>query len=380
MGNWTGIHWTHLKTAAEVWTDSGWNVFGWDGGYVAFGVLAAQADSGSQVARVRTQHSTDGVSWFPGRSFDVPPADQALPYGGLAAGAGVAGVVQGPGGLLAYDYYDCVCACVVPRVVPLAVSTDGANWQAVKGNVVGNWLGAGPAGYIITDGTAVQISHDGVSWTKAQVRGTASVKVDRIDSGTSFGGGFVISSEAYAGMVDGVKCPVRYPIPGNPMVWFSADGKTWTPQVLPDRFSGPGYGIEVCRFNELLLAEEWTDVDKLQWSSVDGKTWTSTSADVGCSEGGAGGLMRFGGVMSFAGHYIYVGPPCDMGSPYWGVRAISPDLRLETMPQTGDLPGWRWFGEGPGALGVEALGPAGLILSDGQGNLWIGVPTEGATR
>jgi hypothetical protein len=199
------------------------------------------------------------------------------------------------------------------------------------------------------------------------------VKISRIDSGTSFAGGFIISSEASGGMSDPGVCG-RAPIPKDPAVWFSADGKTWTPQPLPGQHRGAGDSITVCRINGLLLAEEWMLDGRLQWSSTDGRAWTTTSADVGCSGDGPGGMMSFGGLMPLAGHYLYTDPPDDMYGNAWQVRVVSADLHLETMLQTGDVPWWDWYGEG---LGAEVLGPAGLILSDGNGNLWVGVPTDG---
>jgi hypothetical protein len=370
-GNWTGLHWTAAKTTANVWTqsngsgpyatgnvtESGWAVFGWDKGYVAFDVITTKAKSGSETTIIETEHSTDGLSWSAGQSFSPPPVD---PTNGT--NSGVSGVLQGPAGLLAYDYTDCVCVCIV-RIYPLAVSPDGVTWQTVKGSIVGNGLDAGPMGYIATEGTSVETSQDGINWTKTRLSGTTSARVGRVDSAEWFAGGFVAWSETHEGMSPSSMCG-PYPIYDQPALWFSADGKTWTQQVLPNSYSGKVATGDICLVNgDLLLAEEWdgSGSPNKVWGSRDGTTWTPT--DITCAD--------FGG-MAFAGHYLN-----NSFDPYgnWTLEVLGPDFQYQALSETGDLPNsqdvWAYHGW------TDALGPAGLIVSDGLGGLWIGVPTAG---
>ena len=385
-GNWTGIHWTHVQTTAAVWmtpaglgpisngnvTESGWTVFGWDDGYVAFDVITTKSKNGSKVTVIDTEHSTDGITWSAGGSF-TPPSftpdwpDQQSPS--------VGGVEEGPAGLLVYDYYDCVCECHFPTIHPLGASTDGVTWQTVQGAVVGDWLDAGSAGYIVPEGNQVEISNDGITWTGTRLSGKAFAMVDSIDSGASFAGGFVITSETYGPLTKGRMC-IQFPIPMSPTVWFSADGKTWARQILPGGNIGEGDGsAQVCHVNDhLLLAEEWDGLGSLlQWTSSNGTTWTSASTDVSCDD-----TQGYGGLVPFAGHYLYqyFDP-----SGNWILETLGPDLQYESLVETGDEPDWQdvWH-DAYGAANLEsdwALGAAGLIVSDGHGNLWVGVLTSG---
>ncbi len=337
-------------------TESGWSVFGWDDGYVAFDVVTTKSKNGSKVTVIDTEHSTDGISWSAGGSFTPPSFTPDVPD---QQSPSVDGIEEGPVGLLVYDDYDCVCACHFPTIHPLGASTDGVTWQTVQGVVVGDWLDAGSAGYIVTEGDQVEISQDGISWTRTRLSGKAFATVDSIDSGASSAGGFVITSETYGPPTQGAMC-VQFPIPMNPTVWFSADGKNWVRQILPGGIA-KGYGsATVCHINaHILLAQEW-DGSELDWTSTDGEAWTSASTGFSC-EG-----------MPLAGHYLL-----DSFDPYgnWTVEVLGPDLHYEALAETGDEPNWHdvWADHG----WVDALGPAGLIVSDGQGGLWVGVPFAG---
>jgi hypothetical protein len=265
-----------------------------------------------------------------------------------------------------YSDWDCVCACPIPTIVPIAVSPDGVSWRTVQGKVVGNWLDAGAAGYIATQGTDVEMSPDGISWVSSKVSGTASVSVDHLNSGVSFAGGFVVSSETYKGMTISSMC-LSTPISFNPAVWFSADGKTWAQQVLPDAYTGLGQEIGVCRINDhLLLADQSTGSDWLHWTSTDGRSWKPVSTDLHC---GNTQEPTVWGLKVLSGHYFY-----DAFDPYgnYTLEVLGPDLQFIAPHQTGDVPDWQdvWSNDG-----ADALGPAGLIVSDANGNLWIGVPT-----
>lgn len=269
---------------------------------------------------------------------------------------------RGPAGLLAYDHTGDICS-PVPTIYPLAVSPDGVTWRTVTGNIVANGLDAGPMGFIATEGTSVEISQDGINWTKAKLSSTASARVDRVDSAEWIEGGFVAWSETYEGMSRGQMCGPE-PIYDKPALWFSADGKAWTRQVLPNSYSGKVATGDICLVNgDLLLAQEWDGSGSPYkvWRSSNGTTWIPT--DITCADFGD---------MEFAGHYL-----SNSIDPYgnWTLGVLGPDFQLQSLSETGDLPNSQdvWANHG----WTDVLGPAGLIVSDGLGGLWIGVPSAG---
>ncbi len=364
-GEWTGLRWTHTQTTEDVWTTDpyeGWQVFGWDGGYVAFHGVRRGTGDDWVLAEVQTKHSVDGRLWLPGQTFAVPSID------GSEGRGEVGGVVVGPAGILAYDYHNCVCACVVPRVVPLAVSQDGVLWQTVKGNVVGNSLDAGPSGYVLTEGTSFATSQDGVSWTRTRVKGLPSIRVDRLETGTLFPGGLVFTSKAFDGWTKGGMC-ISYPITAAPALWFSPDRKTWTRQALPGSTSDNSTfdpSLSVCRLGDLLLAQQYGGSEWSSWSSSDGQTWTPLATDYLCGDTS----------LIFGRHVLR------MSFDEWGtfsLDVLGSDLRYKRILHSGDVPDWEavWKDDSGAANSAAqvALGPAGLILSDGRGDLWIGLPT-----
>ena len=266
---------------------------------------------------------------------------------------------RGPAGLLAYDHTGDICS-PVPTIYPLAVSPDGVTWRTVTGNIVANGLDAGPMGFIATEGTSVEISQDGINWTKTKLSGTSSARVGRVDSAASFTGGFVVWSETYEGTVRSTICGPEA-IYDKPALWFSVDGKTWTPEVLPDGYPGKVATGDVCSFDgSRVLADEWGESrNHRSLSSPDGATWTSS--DVGC-----GDISN----LALEGHFL------NTVDPYgdWTAQIVGPDLQFHALAETGDGPiADIWASPGSS----EALGPGGLIVSNGQGTLWIGVPTAG---
>jgi hypothetical protein len=93
-GRWTGIHWARVVGQADVWNDqetqdpipdinsldTGWAVFGWSRGYVAFDQLTTISDGGLWTETTRTSNSVDGLHWRSGgeftRSFDAEVSSQ----------------------------------------------------------------------------------------------------------------------------------------------------------------------------------------------------------------------------------------------------------------------------------------------------------------
>jgi hypothetical protein len=376
-GDWTGIHWTHFKTTADVWlgspsvgsTSDGvsvdyWSVFGWTEGYLAF-AIAATTSNGKNSAVVETKHSADGLTWENGSSF-VPPPQAGLT--GLDASE-VDGLLSGPSGLLAYTWAGCNCGCV-PRVYPLAVSPDGVNWRSVTGDVVGEWLDAGPSGYIAPHGKDVQTSVDGVSWTRFSLTGAARAEIDEINSATSFPGGYAITGEKHGPASGGCS---DLPESLNPTIWLSRDGTHWEKHNPPGVADKGDASLWVCTIGELLVAEEIFADQTREWTSVDGKTWKRVPLNEGMNQfaclGDAQNDPDNSNDFIMGSHYLRW-----MLDGQSGIEVLGPDLLYRPLTQTGEAPNVQ-------LLGTGILGPRGLVVPDVDvdlnGDLWIGTLVAG---
>lgn len=368
----TGIHWTKSKSQPyaaasrskpteppEGSTDFGWQVFGWSKGYVAFHQLYNGDDAS---LAMDTSQSTDGVTWTAGERLDLTGSASGESAGTMGF-EGITGVVEGPAGLLAYSIGrpDCGSILVDGGVWPVAISSDGIIWQpinvdasgkAANESLVGHSVGGGPAGYITAGKNGIFTSTDGLTWNTADIKSDAFKGFSAIESGTAITGGFVVAGAS--------KFPVAGCVgPGSPAllvpsVWWSADGSSWTSETLPDAGRAEDINTTVCRMgNQLLVA---TDGDQ-SWASADGRTWKSVSAELGSL------CIPIGLTSSTV---VLTGDECTLvlsGSAT--ISVLRADLSLVKLTQTGDLPA--------DGTAQAVLGPAGLVVTDEHGNVYVGV-------
>jgi hypothetical protein len=356
--NWTTIHWTKVAGKAAVWADlpdsdnypagvddeSGWHVLGWSGGYVAFNEL--NMDNGDVVTQ--TSNSTDGIHWTPGDGFKWTGSSDDSPF----TESGIGAVLEGPAGLLAVDISHADCGSDVYEW-PVAVSADGISWHTVTTALGSGLVGSGPAGYIMAGSGGISTSTDGIAWKPVDLKAAAFKGLVEVTSGTAFAGGFVISGLANT---PDTSC-AGGAIYKGPALWWSPDGSTWTRDTVPGASAG---SMAVCRFGATLVAGEPTSKGGLQWRSTDGQTWKPVSVGkvVLCPHDDSDvGDYTF---MSYGPNSLAASKESD------AIYAIHADLALLKLAQTGELPNPDTFD------GVVAVGPAGLIGVDDDGNTYLG--------
>lgn len=367
-GKWTAIHWTKVTGMASVWTwipgsgstgsaviESGWNVFGWSRGYVAFDTVNT-SDDDSWTEVTTTQHSTDGVHWEVGGQFSQTGSAEDYSY--VTSVDGIREVVDGPAGLLAVGHGEPDCGGR-DWAWPIAVSSDGITWRSAVTELANQMLtiDGGTAGYIATGTNAIFTSTDGRAWNTVEVKAKAFKGLVELESGTAFAGGFVASGEANTPDY-GCETSASFLAPS---LWWSPDGKTWTRDKVPNATPGSGVQMFVCHFDDhIVVAGEYPygTAKASQWASTDGRTWKSMPTP----DGSVLCPSDSGNVLTNGDRAVVV---TDSGSIY----SLSDDLKVAKLTETGDVP--------PDEGNQTVLGPAGFITTDNNGDTYIGMPVAG---
>jgi hypothetical protein len=350
------LRWSSVSLPAKLvaTTDSPFQnaLFGWSRGYLAF---HENVNSGAAVPWV----SADGRQWQQGKSLDMT---------GIGQGAQVEEVVEGPAGLLALGRAPgCVddgYGCVPEPATALWTSADGASWtrvdlrKAFGGAAVGD-VSAGPKGYMAvsrssdssTASPAVWLSADGQSW-RAVALAPATFEDAYLARGTVLGDGFLV-----AGRIGSLEGWGGGDFPATtPAIWWSADGSDWSRVTLDDAATAPEAEAAVTTIAPGRLVADvarWDcscspDGDDQAWTSSDGHTWKAAGTEFPSSS-----------VVLSDGHQALEVVTSDGGLAV----AMSPD-------------GFEWAqvavsGPGPADLSDEAYGPAGVLVEDSSGNLWL---------
>jgi len=369
-GNWTSIHWTKIAGQDDVWAEptdsdnypagvdneSGWTLYGWSRGYLAFDQLETDNDDGSWRLVTKTKTSSDGAHWQLGGEFtqkggvdDDPPDMQD----------GIGGVVEGPAGLLAIGTAHADCGSNT-YAWPEALSADGRTWKTVQTDAYGATVDGGASGYITAGSDGVWTSTDGLTWKSVDMKGAAFAGYTGIEGGTSVAGGFVLSGET---TFPDKTCGNSSTPAVMPTLWSSPDGATWTKDTLPNAKPQSGLSLFVCRFNDHLLVASEVSGPDANWMSKDGLTWTPAPATPVA-------LCPYvplysDNVVLSVGTRTMVMLNSDP-KKIWTLRA---DLTLVALSQTGSQPP-------VGDVGA-IFGPAGLIVGDDDGNTYVGVPVAG---
>ena len=361
-GNWTSMNWTKVSVAPIVdapgaFEIDGFQVFGWSGGYVAFG---AGTNGTADASFIATSYSADGLRWTAGTALDTTK----LPSGPIRVGS----VVEGPSGLLAVGTYGAACG---PTSVPaMWISSDGIAWRFVSvatafggGSIID--IEAGSAGYIATGFTGITVatpavwtSTDGLSWRRVNVEARAFGGLV-VNDVTAFAGGYIL-----AGAVPSAESPgCGGPPFMTPSLWLSPDGLTWSRDKVPGTTDAAEATMRVLRISDHALYAFESGADtSASWASTDGRTWKPCPALTGwLVTNGRRGLS--------------IVEPQESGQQIQ-VSAFEPDLSVAKLAQTGDVPDQNVFGASMGWPSV-AFGPTGLIVANSAGDIWIGIPVAG---
>ena len=371
-GRWTSIHWTQVITPpvfAQAQASPGefgrrWSVFGWSRGYVAFDEVL-DGPNGAAVTEIQTLSSADGLNWTSGAR---------LTYGYPVY---ISGVVEGPAGLLAVAKFPQGVCGPPPNVALVWRSTDGIAWrQAAVFSVAAGDIEGGPSGYVAIGNTVegknpAWISFDGANWKHVDMTATAFKGVDAIESGAAFSGGFVLAGTTL-GAAQGCG---GYPNPLTGSLWWSADAKTWSRDVLSGTTSGAQVSISVRRLSDTALLATESSSDAMggntvssSWTSTDGRTWKAISVPSSLD------IVR-ALIVTNGRRGLVLSNSTDESQPA-PILAFQDDLTLTELTQTGDVPDQAVMQSW--AYQRFALGPTGIVVvSDDGSSFWVGVPVAG---
>jgi hypothetical protein len=126
--------------------------------------------------------------------------------------------------------------------------------------------------------------------------------------------------------------------------------------------------MSVCRINDhALFASEWREDTgaTANWISTDGQTWKPVSIPGFALMPGATDPT----FLSNGQRAVIISGWLDPNGPAT-IYAFQNDLSVTKLTQTGELPEWD-------LLSRAAFGPTGLIITDDNGNTWVGVPVAG---
>src|ERR1035437_402205 len=371
-GRWTSIHWTQVitppvflpaqATAGEV--GRGLSFFGWSRGYVAFDEVR-DGPNGAAVTEIHTFSSADGVNWT---------SDARLTYGYPVY---ISGVVEGPAGLLAVAKFVPGTCSGPPNVALVWRSTDGIAWrQAAVFSVAAGDIEGGPSGYVAIGNTVegknpAWISFDGANWKHVDLTATAFKGVDAIESGAAFSDGFVLAGTTL-GAAQGCG---GYPNPLTGSLWWSADAKTWSRDVLSGTTSGAQVSMSVRRLSDTALLATESSSDGIggpavtsSWTSTDGRTWKSISVPPSID-------IARAVIVTNGRRGLVLSNSTDESQPA-PILAFQDDLTLTELSQTGDVPDQTVMQSW--AYQRFALGPTGVVVMSSDGSsFWIGVPVSG---
>jgi hypothetical protein len=386
-GKWTGLEWFVLPDgmvpASTIYGSGSYvDLFGWSGGYVDFVWDGRQS--------VVPWASADGLHWQAGPK--LPPGEFPIRLPRLGTSSEwcdfeVDSFVEARAGLLAHARLVCQGLDSSGSGTTLYSATwasaDGLTWTAAA-NVPDGELSVGGAGYLATDGQHVWVSQDGSAWQSGSLPGQALPGTVRWGHPIAFAGGFILAPET--SYTQWMLSDNNYPVGTPTGVFWSADGRTWSRQDPPGAPSGlTGLWLDKIDDNLLLLREETFDKAAGKWSatawtSVDGRAWKQMARWTGIDPLNPGSVVNGvielnGAVAAGLGHAVVVHHDQGMDQVYGFDPAtrsaydLSPTLSQDTLSQAEGYPALSPYGHG------LALGPSGLLATDEQGRLWIGVPT-----
>lgn len=362
-GRWTSIRWIDAGPAfpqlAKTPTDAySPNVYGWSGGFVAFG---SDGGHGTDPARPPTLVSTsspDGLSWSASRPIDVS---------GFPDQVTIAQVVEGPAGLMAVGRYPADTCGGPPVIAGMWHSVDGTTWRAValpqimvRGRV--ETLDGGSAGYIATGKqndqktAGIWLSQNATTWRALALPKPSSGTLV-VNGATSFAGGLVVAGAVIGD--EGCGGPASI----HAAVWWSTDGSGWTRETLPGATTAAGASLSIRRLSDdRIVAVSQAGDTPDAWVSTDGRTWSAVPTPAIAA--------LFGTVTDNRRTIVVTLPTDDPGQ--LTLQTVGDHLDVALLSQTGDVP----MHAADSIPTIEAVGPTGLVVISVDGSrLWLGVPS-----
>jgi hypothetical protein len=363
-GRWTAIKWIDAgrafpqlaKTPSDLFSV---NLYGWSGGFVAFGSDGGQGTDPARPPTLVSASSSDGLHWSAASKIDVS---------GFPDQIDIAQVVEGPSGLLAVGRFPADTCGGPPVVAGLWHSTDGKTWRAVavprsmvRGHV--ETIDGGSAGYIATGKQSDQktagiwLSQNATTW-RALANPKPSSGTLVVNGATSFAGGLVVAGAVLG--EEGCGGPASI----HSAVWWSADGSSWTRESLPGASTAGDASLFIHRLSdhEIVAVSQAGDTPDA-WISTDGKTWIAAPSPT---------IEALFGTLSDGRRSIAVVAPTDSQGPLT-FQTIGDQLDAAPLAQTGDGP----VQTADSIPTVEAVGPTGLVVVSVDGShLWLGVPSS----
>lgn len=359
-GPWTQVTWVAAGAAVPL-GPSNVGVVGWSGGFVAFDVSGGDDGTGNTTpVVVRSSASADGLRWSEPTILDGA---------NLGNGVELAGMVEGPAGLLMIGNELGDTCGGPPGAKALWTSPDGRAWHRVPfpkvfaGNRIVT-IDAGSSGYLATgirkDGSyrGIWTSQDAVTW-RTLAPPTASNGTVVVNDGTSFSGGFVLAGAILG--PDGCGGPSSL----HPSVWWSANGQAWTRETTSGASTADDARMAIERISDqLVLAIETTSRNPslIEWVSSDGRAWSRVASP---------SILEYPPVRSDGRRAVIVVDP-ESGSGPPKVDAVDESAAVTELAQHGAGPvatedslGW-----------TSAFGPTGIVVVRYDGSdVWLGVPS-----
>ena len=280
----------------------------------------------------------------------------------------------------------------------MLVSTAGAVWTDINETKV---FGAGGLGSVSGGGSGfvglglvakkqvLWTSQDGLTWQqqalpaeltqpKASAADPASIGAAlvvpgvHLDSGTPYGSASGYGPAAGAHYCDATTSNAPPPA-YTPALYASSDeGANWTAVTLPGAVKATEVSLSLVRVDDhtLIAMEGWQQADggpvSLSWISSDGSNWKRASLTTVANFPWLTPVQAHEGGLFFSTDYC---PPAGYCGSVLNLYSLSEDGQVVTLNQLGDIPVLQ--------LGLLteielAIGPAGILASDGGSNMWLG--------
>lgn len=280
-GAWIGLDWQAPVELAPY--ESVFDAVAWGGGYVAVGQFENTPQSRGQAV---AWFSADWHSWTR-TLLDVPTAGDSsilrvFPVGSNLVAIGSSGALH----CVPPEGEGAVCD---PLPTAIWTSADGHSWkraptpESLAGANVAD-ISAGPGGLLLVGNTGwakpgIWTSADGVVWSRESLPKDIFAS-PHFDAVASAFGGWVVTG--YTGGSEPICCVSSGSNGGTPAAWFSSDGSIWQAATVKGAAAATGDEISSVFVGATgLVAWGGPSKSSTGWISADGQIWTARPATAG---------------------------------------------------------------------------------------------------